>query len=407
MLTIIEAKSAKPKEKLYRLFDERGLYLEVTPSGSKYWRMKYRFNGKDKRIAFGVFPETSLADARAKRDEARKLVSAGTDPAFARKEDRRQRLLRSINTFEGVARAWHTSHEVRWSPYYSAMVIHRLETDVFPYIGNRPVAEISPLELLETIKRIEKRGAHELARRALALCGQIYKYAIPNGLAERNPATDLSAALAPHKRSHFAALDIKELPGFLEALERNDARLYQQTRNAVRLLMLTFVRTRELIEATWDEFDLENGVWEIPAERMKMRKAHIVPLSRQAMEILKDQKEMVGKWKWVFPNQVRPLTSMSNNTILFAIRRLGYKGRMTGHGFRALAMTAIKEKLGYRHEVVDRQLAHAPRNSVDAAYDRAQFLDDRKVMMQEWGDYIDAIAHEEKVIVGNFKRSNG
>lgn len=403
MLTIIEAKNAKPREKLYRLFDEKGLYLEVTPSGSKYWRMKYRFNGKDKRIAFGVFPETSLADARTKRDEARKLVSAGTDPAFARKEDRRQRLLRSINTFEGVARAWHSSHEVRWSPYYSATILHRLETDIFPYIGNRPVAEISPLELLEAIKRIEKRGAHELARRALALCRQIYKYAIPNGLAERNPATDLSAALTPHKKGHFAALEIKELPGFLQALERNDARLYQQTRNAVRLLMLTFVRTRELIESTWDEFDLENAVWEIPAERMKMRKAHIVPLSRQAIEILKDQKEMAGNWKWVFPNQVRPLTSMSNNTILFAIGRLGYKGRMTGHGFRALAMTAIKEKLGYRHEVVDRQLAHAPRNSVDAAYDRAQFLDDRKVMMQEWSDYIDAATCEQKVIVGIFK----
>lgn len=406
MLTVIAARNAKPKEKLYRLFDEKGLYLEVMPNGSKYWRMKYRFNGKDKRIAFGVFPEVSLADARVRRDEARKLVYEGTDPAFARKEDRRQRLLRAVNTFEGVARAWHASHEIRWSPYYSAIIIRRLETDIFPYIGSRPVAEISPLELLETIKRIEKRGAHELARRALRICGQIYKYAIPNGLAERNPATDLSAALAPHKKSHFAALDIKELPGFLWALERNDARLYQQTRNAVRLLMLTFVRTRELIEATWDEFDLENGVWEIPAERMKMRKAHIVPLSKQAVEILKDQKEIAGKWKWVFPNQVRPRTSMSNNTILFAIGRLGYKGRMTGHGFRALAMTAIKENLGYRHEAVDRQLAHAPRNSVDAAYDRAQFLNERKKMMQEWSDYIDAIAVDGKVIVGNFKKGN-
>jgi integrase len=406
MLTIIAARNAKPKEKLYRMFDEKGLYLEILPSGAKYWRMKYRYNGKDKRIAFGVFPEISLAEARDKRDKARKIVSDGIDPAFARKEERRQRILRSHNTFESVARAWHASHAVHWSPYYSAIVLHRLETDIFPYIGNRPAAEISPLELLEAIKRIEKRGAHELARRSLRVCGQIYKYAIPNGLAERNPAMDLSAALAPHKKTHFAALDIKELPGFLQALECNDARLYQQTRNAVRLLMLTFTRTTELIEATWDEFDLENGVWEIPAARMKMRKAHIVPLSKQAIKILEDQKIMAGKWKWVFPNQVRPRTAMSNNTILFAISRLGYKGRMTGHGFRALAMTAIKEKLGYRHEVVDRQLAHAPRNSVDSAYDRAQFLDERKKMMQEWSDYIDAIAHEGKVIVGNFKRSN-
>lgn len=404
MLTIVAARNAKPKEKLYRIFDEKGLYLEVLPNGSKYWRMKYRFNGKDKRIAFGVFPETSLADARDKRDKARKLVSAGTDPGFARKEEQRQRLLSSVNTFECVARAWHKNHEARWSPSYSVMVIQRLETDIFPYIGNRPVAEISPLELLETIRRIEKRGAYEMARRILSLCRQIYRYAIPSGFSERNPATDLTAALIPRKKTHFAAIEIKELPEFVQALERNDARLYQQTRNAVRLLMLTFVRTRELIESTWEEFDLENGVWEIPAERMKMRKAHIVPLSQQAIKILQDQKEMAGKWKWVFPNQVRPRTSMSNNTILFAIGRLGYKGRMTGHGFRALAMTTIKEKLGYRHEVVDRQLAHAPRNSVDAAYDRAKFLDDRKIMMQEWADYIDTVAQERKVITADFRK---
>jgi integrase len=241
----------------------------------------------------------------------------------------------------------------------------------------------------------------------LRLCGQIYKYAIPNGLAERNPAADLSGALVPYKKSHYAALDVKDVPGFLHALERNDARLYQQTRNAMKMLMLTFTRTTELIESTWDEFNLEEAVWEIPAERMKMRKPHIVPLSRQVLEILKEQKEMAGKWKWVFPSQVRPLNPMSNNTILFAIGRLGYKGIMTGHGFRALAMTTIKEKLGYRHEVVDRQLAHAHRSSVDAAYDRAQFLDERKKMMQEWSDYVDALASGGKVIVGDFKRKHG
>lgn len=407
MLTIIAARNAKPKEKLYRLFDERGLYLEVLPTGAKYWRMKYRFNGKEKRLALGVFPEVSLAEAREKRDEVRKLVAAGDDPAFTKKEAKRQRMLRSIHTFEAVARTWHKEHDVRWSPHYSHNVIHRLEADIFPHIGDRPIAEISPLELLDAIKRIEKRGAHEVARRCLGLCSKVYKYAIPNGLAERNPAADLNGALAPYKKTHFAALDIKELPGFLQALERNDARLYQQTRNAVRLLMLTFTRTSELINATWDEFDLEGAVWEIPAERMKMRKAHIVPLSKQAIEVLKAQKEIAGKWKWVFPNQVRPINSMSNNTVLFAIGRLGYKGRMTGHGFRALAMTAIKENLGYRHEVVDRQLAHAHRNNVDAAYDRAQFLSERKKMMQEWADYIDMLASGGKVIIGSFAKHHG
>lgn len=407
MLTVVTVRNAKPEEKIYRLFDERGLYLEVAPNGSKYWRLKYRFNGKDKRLALGVYPEVALAEARDKRDKARKLVSEGIDPSFAKQEDKRQRMLRSIHTFESVARTWHKDHQVRWAGHYSANIIRRLELDVFPMIGNRPIAEITPLELLETIKKIEKRGAYEVARRCLRLCGQIYKYAIPNGLAERNPAADLTGALTPYKKTHFAALDIKELPEFLQALERNDARLYQQTRNAVRLLMLTFTRTRELIDATWDEFNFDEAIWEIPAERMKMRKPHIVPLSKQAIEILQAQKELAGKWKWVFPNQVRPVNSMSNNTVLFAIGRLGYKGKMTGHGFRAVAMTAIKEKLGYRHEVVDRQLAHAHRNAIDAAYDRAQFLDERKKMMQEWANYLDAMASEGKVIVGNFKRNVG
>lgn len=406
MLTVIAVRNAKPKEKMHRLFDERGLYLEITPNGAKYWRLKYRFNGKDKRFALGVYPEVSLAEARDKRDQARKLVAAGTDPAFAKKEDRRQRALRCVHTFEAVARAWHKDHLVQWGKNYGATVLRNLERDIFPQIGDRPIAEITPLELLEAIKKIEKRGAHEVARRCLRLCGQIYKYAIPNGLAERNPSPDLSGALLPYKKTHFAALDIKELPGFLQALDQNNARLYQQTRNAVKLLMLTFTRTRELIEATWDEFDLDEGVWEIPAERMKMRKPHIVPLSVQAIVILREQKELAGKWKWVFPCQVRPIKSMSNNTILFAIGRLGYKGKMTGHGFRALAMTTIKEKLGYRHEVVDRQLAHAHRNGIDAAYDRAQFLDERKKMMQEWSNYIDAIASEGKVIYGSFKKTN-
>ncbi len=282
--------------------------------------------------------------------------------------------------------------------------MHRLELDIFPHLGNRPIAEITPLELLEVIKKVEKRGAHEMARRCLGTCSKIYKYAIPNGIAERNPAADLSGALVPYKKTHFAAFDIKELLGFLHALEHNDARIYQQTRHAVRLLMLTFTRTSELINATWDEFNLDQGIWEIPAERMKMRKPHIVPLSKQAIEVLKAQKELAGKWKWVFPNQIRPITPMSNNTVLFAIGRLGYKGKMTGHGFRALAMSAIKENLGYRHEVVDRQLAHAHRNNVDAAYDRAQFLEERKKMMQEWSDYIDILASGGKVVYGNFKK---
>jgi integrase len=403
-LTELKCKSAKAQEKPYRITDGGGMYMEVMPNGSKYWRLKYRLLGKEKRLALGVYPEVSLAEAREARDTARKIIKTGEDPCFAKKEDRRERILRAEHSFEAVAREWHKNKLAKWSPRYAANILDKLETDLFPYIGTRPIAEIAPLELLEAIKRIEKRGAYEVARRALQFSGQVFKYAIATARAVRNPAPDLVGALTAYKKTHFAALEAKDLPEFLGALERNDARLYQQTRNAVRLLMLTFTRTSELIQAKWSEIDLDNARWEIPAERMKMRKPHIVPLSRQAIEILKEQKEISGKREWVFPNQVRPIKPMSNNTILFAIGRLGYKGKMTGHGFRALAMSTIKEKLGYRHEVVDRQLAHAHRNEVDAAYDRAQFLKERTKMMQEWSDYLDAAASEGKVVVGAFSK---
>ncbi len=404
-LTDLKCKAAKAQDKPYRLTDGGGMYLEVMPNGSKYWRLKYRLFGKEKRLALGVYPVVSLNEAREGREAAKRLIKKGEDPTFAKKEDKRIRTLRSEHTFEVIAREWHENRKDRWSEGYKKDLLNKLEIDIFPRIGSRPIAEISSMEMLEAIRKIENRGAYEVARRVLRTCSQIFKYAIATGKAERNPAPDLTDALTPVKRTHFAALDAKELPDFLQALENNDARLYQQTRNAVKLLMLTFTRTTELIEATWDEIDLDNAQWEIPAERMKMRKPHIVPLSKQAIEILKEQKKMTGQWKWVFPNQVRPIKPMSNNTILFAIGRMGYKGKMTGHGFRALAMSTIKEKLGYRHEVVDRQLAHGHKNKVDAAYDRAQFLPERKKMMQEWSDFIDAVASEGKVIVGDFKKS--
>lgn len=403
-LTDAACRTAKPKEKPYKKADGGGLYLEIMPNGSKCWRQKYRFMGKEKRLALGVYPLVSLLQAREGRDAAKKLLAAGTDPSTAKKDGRRNAVRNAQNTFEVVAREWHTNQLGGWSKEYADNILHRLETDIFSHIGSRPIASIDAPELLEVLRKIEKRGALDLAKRIKQFCGQVFRYGIATGRCTRDAAADLKGALKMTKAEHFAALDIKELPEFLQALERNDPRLYQQTRNGVRLLMLTFVRTRELIDATWDEFDLDNAQWEIPAARMKMRKPHIVPLSKQALEILKSQKELTGQWRWVFPNQVRPIKPMSNNTILFAIGRLGYKGKMTGHGFRALAMSTIKEKLGYRHEVVDRQLAHAHRNSVDAAYDRAKFLDERKEMMQEWADYLDALASNGKVVAGNFKK---
>ena len=386
-----QCRNAKPQEKAKKLSDSGGLYLEVMPTGSKYWRFKYRWHGKEKRLAFGVYPEVTLAEAREKRDKARKLLSNGVDPSLERKQARHQSKMNTDNTFEVIAREWHEMQSAKWIKNTSDYTLRRLENDIFPVLGAYPIKDIAAPLLLTALRAIERRGAHEMAHRALQVCGQILRYAIATGRAERNVAADLKGALRPVKHTHFAALDAKELPEFIKTLEQNDARLFLHTRYAIRLLMLTFVRTSELINAKWDEFDFEKKLWVIPPERMKMRKSHVVPLSRQSLAILENIKQSMGYGVNVFPNQVEPRRCMSNNTILKAIERLGYKGQMTGHGFRALAMSTIKEQLGYRHEVVDRQLAHAPRTKVDAAYDRAQFLDERTKMMQELANYLDGI----------------
>lgn len=406
-LTNTACKNAKSTNAKYRLYDSGGLYLEVMPNGSKYWRFKYNYLGKEKLLALGVYPIIALAEAREGRDKAKKLLAAGSDPSQDKREKRRQAIVKATNTFEVVAREWHENQKGKWTAKHAVNVTRRLEVDVFPYIGNRPISEIDPPELLNSVlRKIEKREALDVVARVKQICGQIFRYGIATGKCTRDPSADLRGALKTGKTKHFAALDIKEIPKFLSTLEKNDARLFARTRRAIRLLMLTFTRTTELIHATWDEFDLENRMWEIPAERMKMGNPHLVPLSRQAVKILKEQKEETGhiNTPYVFPGQIKPTIPMSNNTILFGIGRMGYKGRMTGHGFRALAMSTIKEKLGYRHEVVDRQLAHAPRSKVDRAYDRAQFLDQRKVMMQKWADYLDSVANG-KIVAGKFGKA--
>lgn len=403
-LTDTACRKAKPTEKPYKLADGGGMYLLVEPNDRKYWRLKYRHDGKEKLLSFGVYPEVSLAEARQARETARRLLRDGTDPALARQQARRVRSSNAANTFEKVAREWHAVNLAKWTPDYGHNILHRLIQDVFPVIGHRPIADLEAPEMLEMLRKIENRGALEIARRIGQTCGQIFRYAIATGRATRNPMPDLKDALKPVVKGHFAALEIDELPEFIRALDRNDARLYPLTRLAIRLLMLTFVRTSELIEAPWSEFDLDGAMWKIPAARMKMGRDHYVPLSRQAVAVLRELKTYSGNGELVFPNQAHPGKPMSNNTILFALGRLGYKGRMTGHGFRALAMTAIKEKLGYRHEVVDRQLAHAPKNRIDAAYDRAKFLGDRVVMMQDWADYLDAFT-AEKVSAGGVKKA--
>jgi integrase len=396
--------TAKPKEKPYKLSDGGGMYLEIMPNGSKYWRLKYRMHDKEKRLALGVFPETSLVEAREQRDLARKLIKAGEDPGLAKKQQKLQAKISADNTFEVIAREWHEHNKARWTSSYGKDILHRLGADIFPTLGAYPITAITPPLILQTVRLIESRGAHEMARRSMQYCGQIFRYAIGEGKAESDPTRDLKGQLKPFKKGHYAALEGKDLPDFLKALERNDARLYAHTRRALKLMLLTFVRTGELINAKWDEFDLEQGVWIIPGARMKMGKDHVVPLARQALALLREQKEDTGGWEWVFPNQVRPKKAMSNNTILKALERMGYKGVMTGHGFRALARTVIREKLDWDSEIIEKQLAHKTRETLGEAYDRTQFLPQRVKMMQDWAAYLDGLASGGQVIPHNFKK---
>lgn len=391
-LTNTACKNVKSQSKQVKMFDGGGLFLLVHPNGSKYWRLKYRFNGKEKLLALGVYPLVSLAEAREKRDEAKRLVALGLDPSEEARKKKKDQEIAYNNSFQAVALEWHGLKSSSWTDNHAGYTLRRLEANVFPEFGSRPVSDIEPREVLETLRKIEDRGAHEMAARVRSICSQIFRYAIVTSRADRDPCQDLQGALKPYKKSHYAAIDASELPEFLVRLNANDARLYKHTQLAVKMLMLTFVRTSELIQAKWEEFDLENAVWTIPASRMKMGKEHVVPLSKQVLDILKELKQISPKSEYVFPSQVGHKKHMSNNTVLKALERMGYKGKMTGHGFRSLAMTIAKEKLGYRHEVIDRQLAHLPQSSVDRAYDRARFLDERTEMMQKIADYVDRVA---------------
>lgn len=400
-LTQLQIRNAKPKDRPYKLADGGGLYLEVTPAGGKLWRMKYRqSNGKENKLHLGAYPAVSLVQAREKRDAARSVLAAGGDPGQVKAEQARKALIVSENTFEKIAREWHGTMLRQWQPQTARDILHRLELDVFPAIGHIPVAQVQPRDVLDSIRAIEKRGAHEIASRLTSNCSRIFKYAIRCGHADRNPAEFLREVLAPREKGHFAAIGTDELPALLRALYANEACMGLPTRVAMRLMLLVFVRTSELIETPWAEIDMESGEWVIPWRRMKRGKRRINPdktdhhvcLSRQAYALLTELHRLTGGGTYLFPNQRDPRRPMSNNTILKALERMGYKGDMTGHGYRALAMSTLKERLGYRHEVVDRQLAHAQKDKLESAYDRAKYLDERKEMMQRWADYIDKIA---------------
>ena len=386
-------KNAKPREKPYKLSDSGGLALVIHPNGSKYWRLRYYWLKKEKTLAFGVYPTVTLAEAREKQAEAKKLLAQNIDPSRQKQRDKRKAAVHASNTFKAVALEWHKNQIGHWSDNHARNVLHRLERDVFPNIGLEPIADIDAPDLLDTLRKIEKRGALDIAGRTRQICGQIFRYGIQTGRCKRDPSRDLQGALKTRKTEHFAAIDTKEIPELLDALERNDARLFARTRRAIKLSMLTFVRPGELRKATWDEIDFDTKQWIIPAERMKARRAHIVPLSRQAIAILQEQKEETDHLSTtlVFPSQIRPKDPMSDGTVRIAIQKLGFKGRMTAHGFRALARTAIREKLNYEPDVIEAQLAHKPAGPLGEAYNRAQFLDQRKVMMQDWADYLDEL----------------
>lgn len=391
-LSDIACKTAKPSEKAKKLSDGNGLYLEVMPNGSKYWRMKYRYMGKEKRLAFGVYPEITLREAREKRDEARRLLNENQDPSFVKKQEKHKVLQDYQNTFEVMAREWFEFQKPSWKPDYAQEVIGRLERDVFPAIGYVPVKQLSPKMILDMAKVVQARGANDLAKRLIQMCRHVLKYAIITDRADNNVAEPLRGMIKPKPTKHHSALDYRDLPEFLDDLYSNKARLMPLTVLAVKFMMLTFVRTGEMISAEWTEFDLDEKMWLIPASRMKMGKDHLVPLSDQLVEILKEIRSMHGNRIYVFPGRESAKSHMSNNTVLGALKRMGYAGKMTGHGFRSMAMSIIMEKLGYRHEVPDRQLAHSKRGDVNKAYDRAMFLDERKTMMQDWSNYIEKMA---------------
>jgi len=407
-LSDIQVSKAKPKDKDYNLFDGGGLYLLVTTTGGKLWRMKYRFEGKERRIAFGSYPEISLADARRRKEEARKLVANGTDPANAKKAQKQAGEDRAANSFEVIAREWYGAFQDQWTPGHATKLLSRMERELFPYIGSMPIEEIKAPDVLKVLKRIESRGILETAHRVKTIISQVLRYAIAHGRrADRDCTADLRGALPPARAKHFGALtDPKEVAPLLRAIDSFQGSFVVKC--ALQLSPMLFCRPGELRGMEWAELDLDAAEWNIPVERMKLKNQtkqdrkgqfHLVPLSSQSVQILKELHPLTGHSKYVFPCHRTPLRPMSENAITAALRRLGYTGsEMTGHGFRATARTILDEVLGFRPDIIEHQLAHAVRDANGRAYNRTSFLKDRRQMMQQWADYLDGLKAGAKVI---------
>jgi integrase len=382
-LTDVKCRNAKGQVNPYKLSDGGGLHLLVSPHGAKYWRLAYRWHSKQRTLALGVYPTVGLAEARSGREDAKRCLAVNVDPSAVKRECKRAAKIATGNTFEAVAREWHENWKDARMPYYAGQILRRLEADIFPVIGRRPIAELESPELLDTLRKVEKRGVNETARRLKQLIGQIFRFAIVTGRAKRDPSADLRDALrATGEPQRHRAMPLTELPTFLQKLETYSGE--QQTKLALKLVTLTFLRTTELRAGKWvelEDVDGKSAQWRVPAERMKMRLEHLVPLSRQAIAVLRELRAISGNSSHIFPSPGKE-GYMSSNTMLYALYRMGYHGRATTHGFRGVASTILNESNLFNRDWIERQLAHVERNEVRRAYNAAEWMPDRRRMMQ-------------------------
>lgn len=394
-LTARQVDTSRPKDKPYKLSDGGGLYLLVNPNGSRYWRLKYRIAGKEKLLALGVYPDITLAEARQKRADAKKVLAAGGDPGQEKQEEKQAKEQAVANSFERLAMEWHSHKSTSWSEGYAEHLLMYLKKDIFPFIGQKAITDISQVEMLNVLRKMEQRGVLDKLKKTRQACRQIFTYAIITGRAEHNPVSDLTGALKPPKQQHYPHLLVDQIPDFLRALSEYSGSTI--TRNATRLLMLTGLRTIELRASEWADIDFDKGVWNIPSERMKMRRPHLVPLSSQVRELLEEIHQLTGRGKYVFPGRNDAGKPMSEASINQVIKRIGYDGKATGHGFRHTMSTILHEQ-GYNTAWIETQLAHVDKNSIRGTYNHAQYLDGRREMLQWYADYMAALENGENVV---------
>jgi len=400
----VEAAKPKPRSnpKDYKIYDEKGLYLLVKANGSKYWRLRYRFDGKEKLLAIGVYPKVSLSKARGEQVKAFELLDTDIDPTTDKKRQKDAEKLKKANTFEAVARDWYEEEKKEWTVDHAMRVLHSMEKEIFPHIGNMPITQIKTPDIKRAINLIQKRGANDIAKRSLQRISSVFSFAIQSGIAETNSARELIGTIKAPRVKHQPSLKREELPECLKRIDSYDGML--QTKIALRLLIHTFVRPGELRGARWDEFDLTKKEWQIPGERMKMNIGHIVPLTKQCIKLISELEPITGRYELLFPGERKATQPMSENTLLFALYRMGYKGKATPHGFRATASSILNEQ-NFNSDAIERQLSHIERNKVKGAYNyNAEFMKERKKIMKWWSDYLDDIEHEKIVIAGKFKR---